>query len=124
MPKYDRRHDVSVALTYDLNKRWTFGSVFVFATGNNATLPVSWYFIEGQMVPEYGERNAYRVVPYHRLDLSATYTPDRTEKNARKKQKWEDSMKKKGVDTEGLEMPRTWVSKIQSSWPWGKSPCP
>jgi len=116
LAKYDRRHDVSVALTYDLNKRWTFGSVFVFATGNNATLPVSWYFIEGEMIPEYGQRNAYRMAPYHRLDFSATYTPDRTKKLARKRQKWEDSMKKKGMDTQGLEMPSRWYSNIQGSW--------
>jgi hypothetical protein len=116
LAKYDRRHDVSVALTYDLNKRWALGSIFVFATGNSATLPVSWYFIEGQMVPEYGKRNAYRMAPYHRLDLSATYTPDRTKKNARKKQKWENSMKEKGINTQGLEAPRTWISSIQSSW--------
>jgi hypothetical protein len=116
LAKYDRRHDVSVALTYDLNKKWSFGSVFIFATGNNATLPVSWYFIEGQMVPEYGARNAYRMASYHRLDLSATYTPDKTKRIARKKQKWQEEMKKKGVDTKEIEMPVTWFSKVQSSW--------
>jgi hypothetical protein len=116
LAKYDRRHDVSVALTYDHSKTWTFGSVFIFATGNKATLPVSWYFVEGQMVPEYGKRNSYRIAPYHRLDLSATYTPDKSKKLARKKQKWEEKMKKKGVDTKDMEMPKPWNSKVQGSW--------
>lgn len=115
MAKYDRRHDVSVALTYDYRKSWTFGSVFVFATGNNATLPVSWYFIEGQMVPEYGKRNDYRMQPYHRLDISATYTPDKAKKLARKKQKWEDKMKKRGLDPNS-EMPQGWFRNVQGSW--------
>ncbi len=114
--KYDRRHDISVALTYELNKRWTFGSVFVFATGNNATLPQSWYLIENQMVEEYGERNSYRMSPYHRLDFSATYTPDRTKNIAKRREKWEQKMKDKGIDTKELTMPKHWYSNIQSSW--------
>jgi CarboxypepD_reg-like domain/TonB-dependent Receptor Plug Domain len=116
LAKYDRRNDVSLALTYDLNKFWTFGSVFVFATGNNATLPVSWYFIEGQITPEYGKRNAYRMAPYHRLDISATYTPDKAKKRARKRQLWEDNMKKKGIDTQGLKKPDKWYTNMQGSW--------
>jgi hypothetical protein len=69
--KFDRRHDVSVALTYDY-KRWTFGGVFVYATGNAITLPESWYIIENRLTYEYAPRNSIRMPAYHRLDLSAT----------------------------------------------------
>jgi CarboxypepD_reg-like domain/TonB-dependent Receptor Plug Domain len=72
--RYDRRHDISVALVYELNKHWTFGSVFVYGTGNAITLPIARYIIDGQIVPEYGLRNSYRMIPYHRVDISATYT--------------------------------------------------
>lgn len=72
--RYDRRHDVSVVTIYELNERWTFGAVFVYGTGNAITLPESRYIIEGQIVPEYGPRNSYRMAPYHRADVSATYT--------------------------------------------------
>jgi hypothetical protein len=72
--RYDRRHDASVALSYELNDKWTFGSIFVYGTGNAITLPVSRYLIEGEIVPEYGPRNSFRMAPYHRLDISATYT--------------------------------------------------
>ncbi len=116
LAKYDRRHDVSVALAYDLNKSWSFGSVFVFATGNNATLPVSWYLLEGHMVPEYGDRNSYRIRSYHRLDLSVTYTPNKEKRIARRKQKWDESMKQKGVNTNEMKVPSSWKSKVQSSW--------
>ncbi|HOE05476.1 MAG TPA: TonB-dependent receptor [Bacteroidales bacterium] len=71
--KYDRRHDVSVTATYSLNERWTFGMVFVYATGNTTTLPIGRYVIDGQIVNEYGPRNSFRLDPYHRLDLSVTY---------------------------------------------------
>lgn len=114
--KYDRRNDISVALVYNFSHRWTFSSVFVFATGHKATLPVSWYFIEGAMVPEYGDRNAYQMAPYHRLDLSATYTPDRKNSRARQIKRWEKRMQKKNIDISNKEMPNRWHRNIESSW--------
>ncbi len=71
--RYDRRHDVSVVAMYDLNDRWSFGAVFVYGTGNAITLPVSRYIIEGMIVSDYGPRNSFRMSPYHRMDISATY---------------------------------------------------
>ncbi|MFN3918071.1 MAG: TonB-dependent receptor [Flavobacteriales bacterium] len=71
--KYDRRHDLSVILQYELSDRWSFGGVFVYATGNAATLPERRYFWEGELLVIYGERNSYRLPAYHRADVSATY---------------------------------------------------
>lgn len=71
--KYDRRHDFEVIANYSLNSRWTFSAVFVYATGNTATMPVDFYLIEGNVVTEYGKRNSYRMPDYHRMDLSATW---------------------------------------------------
>lgn len=73
--RFDRRHDLSIILNYDLNDKWQFGTAFVYATGNAITLPVERYFYEGYIVDVYGERNSFRMAPYHRVDLSATYTP-------------------------------------------------
>jgi hypothetical protein len=73
--KYDRRHDLSVVGSYVLNDRWTLSGDFVFATGNATTLPQSFYFIEGTLTQDYGVINSYRMKSYHRLDLSAVYTP-------------------------------------------------
>lgn len=70
--RYDRRHDISLVLVYELNSRWTFGSTWVYATGSLVTLPLSRYFIDNRIVYEYGERNGYRMSAYHRLDISAT----------------------------------------------------
>jgi hypothetical protein len=78
--RWDRRHDLSLIIGYDLNERWTFGATFVYATGQAATLPVNRYWIEGQLVSEFVDRNGYRMASYHRADVSATLSgkPDRT----------------------------------------------
>lgn len=71
--KYDRRHDLSVVLSYNLNKRWVFSSAFIYATGNTMTLPTSWYVHDQDLLFNYGERNSTRMAPYHRLDISITW---------------------------------------------------
>lgn len=73
--KYDRRHDLSVVATYEKSKKWKFGAVFVYATGNATSLPQRFYIINGTLTQEYSNINQYRLAPYHRLDLSATLTP-------------------------------------------------
>lgn len=73
--KYDRRHDLSVVATYELNKKWKFGSVFVYGTGNTTSLPERFYVVNGVLTQEFSSINQYRLAPYHRMDISATYTP-------------------------------------------------
>ncbi len=72
--RYDRRHDLSVALTYDIHRKWSVGSNFVYGTGQAITMQEGRYFIEGNLVNIYGERNSFRMPAYHRLDLSLTFT--------------------------------------------------
>ena len=78
--RYDRRHDVQFTLTQELSKKWTFSVVWVYSTGAALTVPVARYFIEGKVINEFGQRNSYRMAPYHRLDLSLTYVHKKTEK--------------------------------------------
>lgn len=86
--KYDRRHDLSVVATYDANERWSFSGVFIFGTGNTTTLPEKFYFVEGVLRQESGSINSYRMEPYHRLDLSAIYTPQKKRFNNRVQGSW------------------------------------
>ncbi|MCQ2285407.1 MAG: TonB-dependent receptor [Bacteroidales bacterium] len=73
--KYDRRHDISINLAYEiLRNKLNVSVVWVFATGNAMTIPVGYYFFAGNLMTEYSERNAFRVSPYHRLDLSVNWT--------------------------------------------------
>lgn len=73
--RYDRRHDISVVANWDLDKRWKFGAVFVYGTGNAITLPERFYFVNGVLTQEFSRLNQYRMQAYHRMDVSATYTP-------------------------------------------------
>jgi len=72
--KYDRRHDLSLIITYDIMSQLKASFVFVYATGDCATLPINILFLDGgKILYEYGERNSYRMPPYHRADISITY---------------------------------------------------
>lgn len=73
--KYDRRHDLSIVGIYELSPKWKLSSTFVFGTGNATSLPERFYFVDGTLTQEFSSINAYRMKPYHRLDLAATYTP-------------------------------------------------
>ncbi len=70
--KYDRVHDLELVAVYELNKRWSFSSTFVYATGQSTTIAESFYVVEGELRTDYGPRNGYRMEPYNRLDVSAT----------------------------------------------------
>lgn len=73
--RYDRRHDLAIVSNYELNKKWKFGAVFVYGTGNAITLPERFYIINGVLTQEFSKLNQYRMNAYHRVDLAATYTP-------------------------------------------------
>ena len=82
--RYDRRHDVSLLVSYALPKDRLLSFTFVYATGNALTLPVaryqgvhphSWEFdnfdekdFDDRVL--LGSRNSYRMPAYHRLDIS------------------------------------------------------
>ncbi|HRJ16642.1 MAG TPA: TonB-dependent receptor, partial [Saprospiraceae bacterium] len=82
--RYDRRHDVSVVINHDFSKRVGLSAAWVYGTGNAVTLNTFRYpgYI-GQFtdifgnttdyvsdVESGGERNAFRMRDYHRLDIS------------------------------------------------------
>src|SRR5215213_5156314 len=85
--KYDRRHDLSVVGTYELNKKWKFGAVFVYGTGNATSLPERFYILNGVLTQEFSRINEYRLDSYHRMDLSATLTPQK-KKNKKLENYW------------------------------------
>ncbi|MCY7410635.1 MAG: TonB-dependent receptor plug domain-containing protein, partial [Chitinophagales bacterium] len=78
--RYDRRHNLSVVATYQLTEKWVLGAEFVYSTGIAYTLPESKYFIEGNVVTQYGDVNSYRLNPYNRIDISATYSGKKNKK--------------------------------------------
>ena len=71
--KYDRRHDLNIQTNYILNKRIDIGAVFIYASGNKATLPTGRYWLMGNIANDYTGVNNYRMPAYHRMDLSMNY---------------------------------------------------
>jgi hypothetical protein len=114
--KYDRRHDISIVANYDWTKRWSFSAVFVYGTGNAVTVPQSYYFLDGNFVVEYGDRNSFRMPPYHRLDIAATYTPDRIKKREHRLKKLVAKYERKGRDINTIKYPKAWAKNYESSW--------
>jgi hypothetical protein len=88
--KYDRRHDVSITATHKLSKSWVLSGVFVYASGNSITLPSERYVVGGDIYTQFTSRNGYRMDPYHRMDIGATYTPSK--KNKKFKSTWNFSI--------------------------------
>ena len=72
---HDRRHNLNLALVYDLNEKWSLGSNFTYASGRPITLPTGKYQFDDFQVNYYSERNGYRLSAFHRMDLSATLNP-------------------------------------------------
>jgi len=72
---YDRKHDLSVVANYEINEKWELGAAFIYGSGRWYTPYQSFYFVEGNIAPEFGPRNSAQLEAYHRLDLSLTYTP-------------------------------------------------
>lgn len=76
-PRYDRRHDVSVTLNYELSDSWELGASWVYGTGQAFTLPTSSYFWDESYQAGdryvFSERNGVRLPAYHRMDLNFMY---------------------------------------------------
>jgi len=87
--KYDHRHDVDIALTYDISKKLTASVVWVYTSGNALTPPIGRYFFDNQIIIQWGAMDSYRMAPYHRMDVSLTYTP---QKKKRFEQSWNFSV--------------------------------
>ena len=93
--RYDRRHDIGIAVTHEINNRINIGIVWVYGTGNAVTLGRESYSSfnsslvnninsfnlpnESVVVDHIESRNNYRMPNYHRLDISI---------NIKKEKKW------------------------------------
>ena len=68
---HERIHELNAVCSYKY-KNWDFSGTFTYASGQPFTAPVSYYLSSGKIIANYGDRNACRMRPYIRLDLSAT----------------------------------------------------
>jgi hypothetical protein len=83
--KYDRRHDIGIAITHKPSENFDFGIVWVYGTGTATTLAEEKYpskgmfnnnnmfFYDSRMIEYFSTRNSYRMPAYHRLDLGFNF---------------------------------------------------
>ena len=83
--KYDRRHDISIVLTYKFSDRFDVSATWVFCTGNTATLAMQKYPVASDNPDDYENsrmsntlshvegRNNFRMPNYHRADISVNF---------------------------------------------------
>jgi len=74
---HDQPHEINIVQSYQW-RNWVLGATFVYNTGKTYTAPVGAYvltMLDGTEIDyiHVGEKNAYRLPSYNRLDLSATY---------------------------------------------------
>jgi hypothetical protein len=83
---YDRPHDLSTVMNYQISRRWRFSGNFVLMSGRPITLPEQKYMFDGRQVVYYSDRNKYRMPLYNRMDVSITL-----DDNLYKKRTWKGS---------------------------------
>ena len=84
--KYDRRHNISIVLNYQISKRWLFSTVWVYQSGARFTAQIGQYFMPNanmtgvDIIPLYTSRNAVEMAHSHRLDINFTLLPKKKRK--------------------------------------------
>jgi hypothetical protein len=83
---YDRPNDLTIAMNYQISRRWRVSGNFLYYTGRPVTLPsVEYYYNNAQLI-YFSDRNEYRMPDYHRLDLSISF-----DGNIKKYKRWKSS---------------------------------
>ncbi|MEM7374128.1 MAG: TonB-dependent receptor plug domain-containing protein [Bacteroidota bacterium] len=81
--KFDRRHDIGLAVMYQWRKHIHLSANWAFGSGNVTTLPSlryaiqSPYYTSPESILHYEGRNNYRVPAFHRLDLSISFSREK-----------------------------------------------
>ena len=76
---YDKTHDFSFNSNYKINDKLTLNTNFIFQTGQPTTYPNAQYNYMNLSIPNYGNRNTYRLPNYHRLDFSLSLIPKKND---------------------------------------------
>ena len=76
--KYDRIHDISIALQYKPSDRFDAGVTWVYSTGNTATLAMQQISANDDnnywsSINFVDSRNNFRLPAYHRMDVSVNF---------------------------------------------------
>lgn len=71
---FERPHELTAVASWNINRHWSIGGTFTYATGTPFTPVRQLYLVHSTLVSEYAEYNSGRLRPYSRLDLSGNYS--------------------------------------------------
>lgn len=77
---FDRPHNFNLSLSYQVNKKMSLNSLFVFTSGQNYTPVKDLRVINEFLILNFGTKNSIRFPSYHRLDLGLNYQLKNTKK--------------------------------------------
>jgi outer membrane receptor for ferrienterochelin and colicin len=73
--KFDRRHDLKIAVVHSFTKRFQISGDWIYGTGVATTLPVAIIADNnGNETEIYTSRNDFRLPAYHRMDIGLKWT--------------------------------------------------
>jgi len=82
-PRYDKRHNISVVINYEVSNNFNSSATWTYSTGEAFALPVNQYSIFNPALPDptnkvsyydYSSRDQFRLPAFHKLDLSFNYS--------------------------------------------------
>lgn len=79
---FDRPHSLNFVSTARINRRLSFSGNVVYGSGRPITYPIASYYVNGQEVLHYSERNKYRIPDYFRIDMSINIEGNLNKKKA------------------------------------------
>ena len=85
---FDRPHILNLTANYTLGKKWQANLGFTFQSGRPYSATIGQFQLKNRWLLAYSNRNAYRLPPTHRLDLSLSYQPRKNKTNKRWKNTW------------------------------------
>lgn len=86
--KYDRTHDISIVMNYQINDKFNFSASWVYGTGNAITLANEHYklpyavatdqepyveYEDNNYTEVFAEKNSFRMRDFHKLDIGINY---------------------------------------------------
>ena len=67
---YDHPHTLNIVANYKVTRRLILSGNLIYSTGRPITYPAAIYYLDGQKILHYTQRNEYRIPDYFRIDVA------------------------------------------------------